>query len=62
MQDFGGKPEGKRPLERPGCIWQNNINMDHRDIKWGGMDCIHLVQDRNQWRAFVQMVMNIWFL
>jgi hypothetical protein len=24
-----GKPEGKRPLERPMCRWENNIKMDH---------------------------------
>jgi hypothetical protein len=23
-----GKPEGKRPLERPRCRWEDNIKMD----------------------------------
>jgi hypothetical protein len=40
-----GKPEGKRPLIRPGCRWVNNINMDLREIGWGGMDWIDLAQD-----------------
>jgi hypothetical protein len=31
------KPEGKRPLVRPGCRWADNIKMDIREIGWGGM-------------------------
>jgi hypothetical protein len=34
--------------------------MDHREIGEGGMDWIHLAQDRDQWRAFVNTVMNLW--
>jgi hypothetical protein len=30
--------------------------MDLGEIGWGGMDWIHLVPDRDQWRAFVNMV------
>jgi hypothetical protein len=33
-----GKPEGKRPLRRPGHRWEDNIRMDLREIGWGGMD------------------------
>jgi hypothetical protein len=33
-----GKPEGKRPLERPMCIWEDNIKMDAREVGFGGMD------------------------
>jgi hypothetical protein len=33
--------------------------MDLRKIGWGGMDLIDLVQDRNQWRALVNTVVNI---
>jgi hypothetical protein len=45
-----GKAEGKRPLGRPRHTrrWENNIKMDHREIGWGGMDWIHLAQDRDQ--------------
>jgi hypothetical protein len=53
------KPEGKRPLGRPRRRWEVNIRMDLREIGWGGMDWIDLVQDRNQWRALVNTVMNI---
>jgi hypothetical protein len=29
-----GKPEGKRPLERPKCRWEDNIKMDLRKVEW----------------------------
>jgi hypothetical protein len=32
--------------------------MDLREIEWGGMDWIDLAQDRDQWRALVNTVMN----
>jgi hypothetical protein len=54
-----GKPEEEGPLERPGCRWEDNNEMDLREIVWGGMDWIHLAQDRDQWRALVNTVMNI---
>jgi hypothetical protein len=37
----------------------DNIKMDLREIAWNGMDWIYLVQDRDQWRAFVNTVMNL---
>jgi hypothetical protein len=54
-----GKPEGKKPLGRPGRRWEDNIKMDFREISWGGMDWIDLAQDRDQWRALVNTVMNL---
>ena len=33
-----GKPEGKRPLERPRGRWEDNIKMDLQDVGCGGMD------------------------
>jgi hypothetical protein len=44
-----GKPEGKRPLERPRYSCEDNTKMDLRQIRWGGMDWIDLAQDRDQW-------------
>jgi hypothetical protein len=41
------------------CRWEDNIKMDHRQIGWGGMDWNDLAQDRGQWRALVNMVMNL---
>jgi hypothetical protein len=55
-----GKPEGKRPLGRPRRRWVDNIKMDLREIGWDGMDCIDLSQDRDQWRALVNLVVNLW--
>jgi hypothetical protein len=34
--------------------------MDLRDIGWGGMDWIDLAQDRDQWSALENTVMNLW--
>jgi hypothetical protein len=53
-----GTPEGKRPLRRPRSRWVDNIKMYLREIGWDGMDWIDLAQDRDQWRALVNMVMN----
>jgi hypothetical protein len=55
-----GKPEGKRPLGRPRCRWVDNIKMDLREIGWDDVDWIDLAQVRYQWRALVNMVMNLW--
>jgi hypothetical protein len=37
-----------------------NIKVDPREIEWGGMDWIQLAQDRDQWRAPVNTMMNLW--
>jgi hypothetical protein len=52
-------PEGKRPLGRPRCRWEDNIKMDLREIGIDGMNWIWPAQDRVQWQAFVNMVMNL---
>jgi hypothetical protein len=54
-----GNPEGNRPLGSRRCWWEDNIKMDLREMGWGGMDWIDLAQDMNQWRAAVNMVMNL---
>jgi hypothetical protein len=56
-----GKPEGKRPLGRPRRRWVDNIRMDLGEIGWYGEDGVHLAQDRDQWRALVNTVMNLRF-
>ena len=55
-----GKPEGKRPLGRPRRRWEDNIKMDLEEVGCGGMDWIDVVQDRDRWRALVNVVMNLW--
>jgi hypothetical protein len=54
-----GKPEGKRPLERPRRRWVDNIKMGLREIGWDGMNWVNVAQDRNQSRALVNTVMNL---
>jgi hypothetical protein len=54
-----GRPEGKRPLERPRRRWEDNVTMDLREIGIDGANWIRLAQDRVQWRAFVKTVMNL---
>jgi hypothetical protein len=55
-----GKPEGKRPLERPRCRWEDNITMDLQEVGCGGLGWIELAQDRDRWEALVNAVMNLW--
>jgi hypothetical protein len=33
--------------------------MDLREIGWDGMDMMDLAQDRDEWRALVNTVMNL---
>jgi hypothetical protein len=54
-----GKPEGKRPLEIPRHRWEDGIKMDLREIGGGYVEWIHLAQDRDRWRAVVNVVMNL---
>jgi hypothetical protein len=54
-----GKPEGNRPFGRPSRRWEDNIRMDVRGIGREGVDRIHLAQDRDQWRALVNTVLNL---
>jgi hypothetical protein len=41
-----GKPEGKRPLGKPRCRWEDNIKADLQEMGCGGMVWIELAQDR----------------
>jgi hypothetical protein len=54
-----GYPEGKRSLGEPRHRWVGNIKMDLREMGWDGMDWIDLFQERDQWRALVNKVMNL---
>ena len=48
IQSFGGKPEGKRPLGRTRCRWEDYIKMDLLVVGFGGMDWIELAQDMDR--------------
>jgi hypothetical protein len=54
-----GRPESKRPLSRPGHMWEDNIKMDLRLKGIDGANWIQLAQERVHWRAFVNTVMNL---
>jgi len=56
------KPEGKRPLRRPRCRWEDNIGTDLQEVGCRYMDWIGLAQDRDRWRTVVSAVMNLWVL
>jgi hypothetical protein len=54
------KPDGKRPRGRFRRRWKDNNKMDLRHKGWGGTtDWIDLAEDRDQWRALVNTVMNL---
>jgi hypothetical protein len=54
-----GKPEGKRPLDRPRRRREDEIRMDLRVTGWEGVDWIRLAQSRDQRRAVVNAVINL---
>jgi hypothetical protein len=56
-----GRPEGKRSLGRHRHRWEDNIKLDLREIGIDGVNWICLAQDRVQWWAFVNTVMNLQF-
>jgi hypothetical protein len=58
-RDLVGRPEGKRPLGRPRHRWEDNIKRDLGEIGINGANWIWLAQDRVQWWAFVNTVMNL---
>jgi hypothetical protein len=54
-----GRPEGRRPLGRPRCRWEDNIKMDLKEVRWEDVDWIDVAQDRYRWLALVSAVMNL---
>jgi hypothetical protein len=56
---FVGRPESKRPLGRPRRRWKDNIKLHLREIGIDGANWIHLAQDRFQWGAIMNTVMNL---
>jgi hypothetical protein len=54
-----GKPQGNRSPGRPRHRWIYNIKMEVFEIGLGGVDWIGLAQDRDNWRALLNAVMNL---
>jgi len=53
------KPDEKRPVGRPRRRWVDNIRMDLQEVGCGYMDWIGRALDRDWWRTFVSVVMNL---
>jgi hypothetical protein len=54
-----GRAESKRPLGGPRRRWEDNIKMNLREIGIDAANWIKLAQNRVQWRACVNAVMNL---
>jgi len=57
---FLGKPEGKGPVEKPRGRWEGNIKMYVMEVGWESVGWISLFQDRQEWRAAVNTIMDHW--
>jgi hypothetical protein len=57
---FWWESQKERSLGRPRHRWEDNIKTDLREIGRSRTNCIYLAQDRDRWRAVVNMVMNVW--
>jgi hypothetical protein len=55
----GGKPKGKKPLGKSKRRWEDNVKIDFREIGLSAMNWIDLTQDRDQWSALVNTIMNL---
>jgi hypothetical protein len=42
--------QGKRPLGRPGRMWEDNIKMDLQKVGCGSLNWVDLAEDRDRWR------------
>jgi hypothetical protein len=56
-----GKSKGEKPFGRPRHTLEDNIRMYLREIGWEDVGWMHLVNDKDQWRAFVNTVVNLRF-
>jgi hypothetical protein len=59
IQNFGGKTRREEITRRPGLRWKDNIRTHLGEIGWEFVDWRHLAQNRDQWRALVNTVMNL---
>jgi hypothetical protein len=53
-----GKSQRIRPRRGPRLRWKDNIKKDLKEIGWKGVDWITLAQDRDKWRAVMNVGIN----
>jgi len=59
MRVWSERLEGKRPLVKPRRRWEDDPKIDFKEI-WGeGVNRIHMLQDRDQWRVLTNTVLNL---
>jgi hypothetical protein len=56
-----GKLGGTTPLGQPRCTWVDNTKIYLRDIECGVIGCSNMAQHRDEWKALVNMVVNLPF-
>ena len=54
-----GKPSGRRPLGSPRRRWEDNIRMDLEEMDINVGNWVDSTQDRNYWRALVNVALNL---
>jgi hypothetical protein len=59
LTEFKRKLEGKRPIARTTYRWKNNITIYSKYVRFGSVGCLQLAQDRIQWRALVNILMEL---
>jgi hypothetical protein len=59
FKNFTGKPTGKRPVGRPRLRWEENIQMDLKEIGINTREWIDSAQDRDYWRTLVNVALNL---
>ena len=54
-----GRHDGKISLRIPRSRWEDNIKSDIEEVRWGVVNWIGLAQDRDSWRAIVNVVIKL---
>ena len=55
-----GKSDAKKPLGRPRCRWEDNIETCLQEVGWwGDMDLIDLAEDVDSWWAVVNVIISL---